>query len=207
MNSSDRYVNHLEAPDVPTKIKKTSKKRGVEHKGVGFTGSSFSAQASLHQMFIPGCILAWVNPVWDALIFLCQTTPTPQALKGREAFQAIDATRFSRKTLSQDCQAGVSLLEPNDQVRACSRRIQLPRAITGAKLSDNFVPFRVRAAFLNTWGLSTAIGSIAPMTAGKQGAVVQPWDVPSVKIVLFFQPLTGQTPTPSSRYQSETRRG
>ena len=42
---------------------------GGEHKGVGFTGPSFSAQASLHRMFSPGCILAWVNPVWDAPIF------------------------------------------------------------------------------------------------------------------------------------------
>jgi hypothetical protein len=78
VNSSDRYVNHSGAPDVPTKIKNTSKKRGVEHKEVGFTGSCFSAQASLHQMFSPGCILAWVNPVWDALISLCQTTPSPE---------------------------------------------------------------------------------------------------------------------------------
>jgi hypothetical protein len=60
---------------------------GVEHKGVGCTGLSFSAQASLHQMFSPGCILAWVNPVWDALIFLCQTTPSPKALKGEKRFK------------------------------------------------------------------------------------------------------------------------
>jgi hypothetical protein len=60
----------------------------VEHKGMGFAGSSFSVQGPPHQMFSPGCILAWVNPVWDALIFLGQTTPSPKALKGREAFQA-----------------------------------------------------------------------------------------------------------------------
>jgi len=87
VNPSDHYVNHSGVPDVPTKIKKTSEKRRGEHKGVGFTGPSFSAQASLHQMFSPGCILAWVNPVWDALIFLCQTTRSPKALKGEKRFK------------------------------------------------------------------------------------------------------------------------
>ncbi len=72
---------------------------GVEHKGVGFTELSFSAQAPPHQMFSPGCILASANPVWDSLIFLCQTTPSPRALKGREAFQA----SHRRNPILQEC--------------------------------------------------------------------------------------------------------
>ena len=42
----------------------------MEHKGVGCTGLSFSAQAPPHQMFSPGCILASANPVWDSHTFV-----------------------------------------------------------------------------------------------------------------------------------------
>jgi hypothetical protein len=59
---------------------KRQQKRGVEHKGLGFTGLSSPALLLRHQVFSPGCIFTPVNPVWDSHIFLffrCQKTPSP----------------------------------------------------------------------------------------------------------------------------------
>ncbi len=120
---------------------------------MGFTGPSFSAQASLHHMLSPGCILAWVNPVWDALIFLCQTTPSPNALKGREAFQAIDATLFSRKILhriarlasvswSQVIKSGHARDGFSYQERLLAPNFPITRSVPGPRLILNYKGIR-----------------------------------------------------------------
>src|SRR5438552_12647209 len=54
-------------------------------------GLFFSVLVPLHQHLGPGCILAHVNPAWDACIvfvFGCQKTPSPKALKVRGVFHA-----------------------------------------------------------------------------------------------------------------------
>ena len=58
---------------------------------MGFTGLASPLLIPLHQGLSPGCIFAYVNPVWDARIFFvmgCQKTPSPKALKVRGVFHA-----------------------------------------------------------------------------------------------------------------------